>query len=98
LKRWRYDVGVVAYAATKFCRKVTALPNPHMVAMRAVGQVVISSRRRASSSRRARIQRAGVVPVASVKRRAKLRRHSGVAGELVDRQLAVEVGTSPWSR
>ncbi|SLI06432.1 Uncharacterised protein [Mycobacteroides abscessus subsp. abscessus] len=53
---------------------MTGLPKPQAEAMVSTGQSVVSSRARASSRRRSRIQRAGVVPVACWKWRTKLRR------------------------
>ena len=58
----------------KFCLNVTTLVKPQAVAMRVTGHAVVSRRRRASSRRRAKAQRAGVVAVASADRRVELGR------------------------
>lgn len=73
-KRRLYSVGVVEKALAKFCRRVTALPKPQSAATRSMDRSVVSSSRRAASSRRVRIQAEGVVPVDARKTRMKVRR------------------------
>ena len=86
-------------AVVKFCRKVTTLLKPHASAIRAIGQVVVSSRRRASSRRRVWTQRAGCgagdlgEPAGEV-----ATAHPRVGREVVDGESLVEVGGGPVDR
>ncbi len=70
---FRYELGVVPKCLRKFSRNVTALEKPHDWATLSMFHVVASSNRRASPNLAASTQRAGVVPIDSVKRRVKLR-------------------------